>query len=54
MKAYDNMSSYQQSYISEDAMNRFKEVLEVYEILKPSEETEEGEKAESDDSTKEA
>lgn len=54
MKAYDNMTSYQQSYISEDAMNRFKEVLEVYEILKPSEETEEGEKAESDDSTKEA
>lgn len=55
MKAYDGMTSYQQSYISEEAMDRFKEVLEVYEILKPSEETEgEGEKAEGDDSSKEA
>jgi len=53
MKAYDNMTSYQQSYISEEAMDRFKEVLEVYEVIKPAEETE-GENAEGDDSEKEA
>lgn len=55
MKAYDNMTSYQQSYISDETMARFKEVLEVYEILKPSEKNEgEGNEAEGDDSAKEA
>ena len=55
IKAYDNMTSYQQSYISDETMARFKEVLEVYEILKPSEKTEgEGNEAEGDDSAKEA
>lgn len=40
ISVYDNMTSYQQSYISDATMKRFKEVLEVYQILKPSEETE--------------
>lgn len=39
---YDNMSSYQQSYISDEAMDKFEDILKVYEIIKPSEETEEG------------
>ena len=39
---YDSMTSYQQSYIPEETMDRFKEVLEVYEVIKPSEETKEG------------
>jgi len=58
MKAYDNMTSYQQSYISEEAMDRFKEVLEVYEVIKPAEETEgasEGtDNEENEDSAEEA
>jgi len=58
IKAYDGMTSYQQSYIPEEAMDRFKEVLEVYEIIKPAEETEgdsEGGNDEgNDDSAKEA
>lgn len=54
---YDNMTSYQQSYISEETMDKFKEILEVYNVLRPSEETEgEGnsEDSGSDDSSDEA
>ena len=60
ISVYDNMTSYQQSYISDEAMNKFKEVLEVYEILNPSGKAEgegekaEGEKSEGDDSANEA
>ena len=40
MKVYDGMTSYQQSYISDEAMDKFKDILEVYNVMKPSEETE--------------
>ena len=40
MNVYDNMTSYQQSYISDEAMEKFKDILEVYEVIKPAEETE--------------
>ncbi len=40
MSVYDNMTSYQQSYITDEAMDKFKDILEVYEVIKPSEETE--------------
>ena len=40
MSVYDNMTSYQQSYISDEAMEKFKDILEVYEVIKPAEETE--------------
>lgn len=39
---YENMSSYQQSYIPEETLNVFKEYLELYKAMKPSEETTEG------------
>ena len=44
---YDNMSSYQQSYVSDEAMDKFEDILKVYEIIKPSEETEEGSESEA-------
>lgn len=40
IKVYNNMSSYQQSYISADTMKAFKEYLEVYKVMRPQEETE--------------
>lgn len=40
IKVYNNMSSYQQSYISADTMKTFKEYLEVYKVMRPQEETE--------------
>ena len=55
---YGNMTEYQQSYIPKEAMDKFKEILEAYEAIKPeedSEKTEESEKADgSNDSAKEA
>lgn len=39
IKVYNNMSSYQQSYISADTMKAFKEYLEVYKVMRPQEET---------------
>lgn len=51
IKVYDNMTSYQQSYISDEAMEKFKEVLEVYEIFKPTEETEGTEEGSKDDTS---
>lgn len=46
---YNGMSSYQQSYISDETMELFKEYQELYNSLMPSEEAEneEGEKADS-------
>lgn len=38
ISVYDNMTSYQKDYISEETMNRFKDILEVYNVIKPSEE----------------
>ena len=59
ISVYDNMTSYQQSYISDEAMDKFEDILEVYNVIKPSEETEdstgEGEGTqESTDDSKEA
>lgn len=60
MKVYDGMTSYQQSYISDEAMDKFKDILEVYNVMKPSEETEdaadgsEGTEDNTGDSSKEA
>lgn len=48
---YDNMTSYQQSYLTDETIEKFKEVLEVYQIIKPSKETEE---SESDSTSDEA
>ena len=45
---YDNMTSYQQSYITDAAMDKFEDILEVYNVIKPSEETEEGTEGNSD------
>ena len=54
MSVYDNMTSYQQSYISDEAMEKFKDILEVYEVIKPSEETEDaGDSAEGSEGTQE-
>ena len=39
INVYDNMTSYQQGYISKETMDKFKEILEVYNVMKPSEET---------------
>ena len=50
---YDNMTAYQQSYISDAAMDKFKEVLEVYQIMKPEDETEGSEEAEKSEKTDE-
>lgn len=38
MKVYEGMTSYQRDYISNEAMDKFKDILEVYEVIKPSEE----------------
>lgn len=46
ISVYDNMTSYQKDYLSEETMNKFKDILEVYNVIKPSEETEEGEEGE--------
>ena len=59
ISVYDNMTSYQQSYISDEAMDKFEDILEVYNVIKPSEEAEdstgEGEGTqESTDDSKEA
>lgn len=47
IKVYENMSSYQQSYIADETLEIFKEYLELYKSMKPSEEGE-GEPAEGD------
>ena len=60
ISVYDNMSSYQQGYISKETMDKFEDILEVYNVIKPSEETEdtngesEGTQESTDDSSKEA
>ena len=51
ISVYDNMTSYQQSYIPDGAMDKFEKILEVYKTMKPAEETEDDGK---DDSSKEA
>ena len=38
IEVYENMSSYQQSYISDETLETFKEYLELYNSMKPSEE----------------
>lgn len=40
IKVYNNMSSYQQGYLSNDTMKAFKEYLEVYKVMRPQDETE--------------
>ena len=45
IKVYENMSSYQQSYIADETLEKFKEYLELYKSMKPSEE-DEGESSE--------
>lgn len=42
IEVYENMSSYQQSYISDETLKTFKEYLELYNSMKPSEEGEDG------------
>lgn len=37
IEVYENMSSYQQSYISDETLETFKEYLELYNSMKPSE-----------------
>ena len=54
IEVYNNMSSYQQSYISDEAMDKFEEILEVYKILRPSDEAEGTEDGTGDDSADEA
>ena len=39
ISVYDNMTSYQKDYISDETMDKFKDILEVYNVIKPSEET---------------
>ncbi len=51
---YDNMTSYQKSYISDEAMEKFEEILEVYKVIKPSKETEEGNKDDADNTAGES
>ena len=56
---YDNMSSYQRGYISKDTMDKFEDILEVYNVIKPSEEPDDASDSsagteETDDSSKEA
>ncbi len=54
ISVYDNMTSYQKSYITDEAMDKFKDILEVYEVMKPSEETEDAENsAEGSEGTEE-
>lgn len=40
ISVYGNMTSYQKSYITDEAMDKFEDILEVYNVMKPSEETE--------------
>ena len=58
INVYDNMTSYQQGYISKETMDKFKEILEVYNVMKPSEETDDttegSEKTEEGDDSAEA
>ncbi len=49
---YGNMTEYQQSYIPKEAMDKFKEILEAYEAIKPEEDSEKADG--SNDSAKEA
>ena len=46
---YDNMTSYQKSYISKETMDKFEDILEVYKVIKPSEETKEEAEGEAED-----
>lgn len=50
IEVYENMSSYQQSYVPEDTLKVFKEYLELYNSMKPSEENK-GETTEGVEST---
>jgi len=55
MKVYDGMTSYQRGYISDETMDKFEEILKVYNVIKPSDETEDSEGAEENsDSSNEA
>ena len=55
IEVYDSMSSYQQSYVSDETLKIFKEYLELYNSMKPSEEeTEEGDSVEGSSSNGEA
>ncbi len=55
IQVYDSMSSYQQSYVSDETLKIFKEYLELYNSMKPSEEeTEEGDSVEGGGSSDEA
>jgi len=55
MKVYDGMTSYQRGYISDETMDKFEEILKVYNVIKPSDETEGSEGAEENsDSSNEA
>ena len=54
ISVFDNMTSYQKDYISEETMNKFEDILEVYIVIKPSEETEEGEGTEEKSDSEEA
>lgn len=54
ISVYDNMTAYQQGYITDEAMDKFKDILEVYKVMKPSEETEgAGDSAEGSEGTEE-
>ena len=39
IKVYEGMNSYQRDYISKEAMDKFEDILEVYNVIKPSKET---------------
>lgn len=43
ISVYGNMTSYQQSYIPDEAMDKFEDVLEVYKVMKPSDEADKSE-----------
>lgn len=53
IKVYDSMTSYQQSYVPDETLKTFKEYLELYNSMKPSEEGE-GEETEGAGSTEDA
>lgn len=53
IEVYENMSSYQQSYIPDETLEVFKEYLELYNSMKPSEEGE-GESTEESGSAEDA
>lgn len=51
ISVYDNMTSYQKGYISNDTLTLFKKYLEAYNLLNPSEEeTEENDSVDGDSS----